>query len=87
LEEIVVETAQSKAQHQALANYYAGQAADARKLANRHKGMSRAYLGSKGGNTQPMGNHCKKIADQQEAMAKEYDALAKLHEDEAAKAK
>jgi len=83
LEQLVAETADTKAEHQALVKYYVEQAANARALANRHKAMERAYLGSKSGNKLPMTNHCKRIAEQQEAMAKEFDALAKLHEDEA----
>jgi hypothetical protein len=34
-----------------------------------------------------MTSHCKRIAEQEEAIAKEYDALAKLHEDGAKQAK
>jgi hypothetical protein len=48
--------------------------------------MHRAYLGGKSGNKQAFVDHCMKIAKQQEEIAKEYDALAKLHEDEAKKA-
>ena len=86
LEELVVEMAHTKAEHQALAKFYAEKAADARKLAARHESMGRAYLGGKGMNKQAFTSHCKRIAEQQQAMAKEYDALAKLHEDEAKKA-
>jgi hypothetical protein len=87
LEELVVETAHTEAEHQALAKYYAEKAADARKLASRHQSMARAYLGGKSMNKQAFTGQCKRIAEQQEAMAKEYDALAKLHEDEAKQAK
>ena len=86
LEEVVVEMADTKAEHQALAKYYTEKAADARKLASRHQHMARSYLGGKGMNKQPMGNHCKRIAEQQEVIAKEYEALAKLHEEQAKKA-
>jgi hypothetical protein len=87
LEQVVAETVDTKAGHQALANYYTEKAEGARKLAARHHSMHRAYLGGKGMNKQAFVNHCKRIAEQQEAMAKEYDALAKLHADEAEKAK
>jgi hypothetical protein len=83
LEQLLAGTAHTKAEHQALAKYYAEAAADARALASRHQAMGRAYLGSKSGNKQAFTDHCKKIAGQQEAMAKEFDALAKMHEDEA----
>jgi len=87
LEEVVVEMAHTKAEHQALAKFYGEKAADARALASRHQSMGRAYLGGKGGNKQAFTNHCKRIAEQQDAMAKEFDELAKLHEEEAKKAK
>src|SRR5512145_1157308 len=87
LEELVVEMAHTKAEHQALAKYYTEKATDARKLASRHQSMGRAYLGGKGMNKQALTSHCKRIAEQQEAMAKEFDALAKLHEEEAKTAK
>ena len=48
--------------------------------------MGRAYLGGKSMNKQGMTNHCNRIAEQQEAIAKEYDELAKMHRDEAKKA-
>ncbi len=86
LEQLTAGTAHTKAEHQVLAKYYAEEAADARALASRHQAMGRAYLGSKSGNKQALTNHCTKIAEQQEAMAKEFDALAKMHEDEAKKA-
>jgi hypothetical protein len=86
LEQIVVEMAHTRAEHQALADYYTEKAADARKLASRHQSMGRAYLGGKGMNKQAFTNHCRRIAEQQEAMAKEYDALAKLHAEEGKKA-
>jgi hypothetical protein len=86
LEQLVVEGAQSKAQHEALAQHYEEQASAARKLANRHESTGRAYLGGKGGNKQLFQNHCKRIAEQQRAMAEEYDALAKLHREQAAQA-
>jgi len=86
LEQLLAGTAHTKAEHQALAKYYAEAAADARALASRHQAMGRAYLGSKGANTKTLQSHCQKITEQQEATAKEYDALAKLHEEEAKKA-
>ena len=86
LEQLMVESAHTKAEHQALAKYYTEKAADARKLASRHHSMHRAYLGSKGMNKQAFVDHCNRLAEEQEAIAKEYDALAKLHEEEAKQA-
>jgi hypothetical protein len=86
LEQLVAGTADTKAEHQALAKYYEDQAAGARKLAERHQQMHRAYVGGKGYNTQAFAVHCDKISQQQKEIAKDYDALAKLHHDEAKKA-
>lgn len=86
LEQLVVEMAETRDEHQALARYYAEKAEEARAMASRHQAMGRAYLGGKGMNKQAFTNHCKRISEQQDAMAKEYEALAKLHEDEAKKA-
>ena len=86
LEQFMVETAHTKAEHQALADHYKQEAAEARAKASFHKSMEQAYLGSKSGNKTAATNHCKKIWKQQEAIAQEFDALAKLHEDEAKKA-
>ena len=86
LEQLVAGTAHTKAEHQALAKYYTEQAADARALAKRHQAMHRAYVGSKSGNKQAFEDHCDQISKHQEAIAKEYDGLAKLHEEEAKKA-
>jgi len=86
-EEKMIESAHTKAEHEALAKQYKDDAAQARSLAERHKQMSRAYLGGKSGGSQTGANHCKEIAKDQEKIAKEFDALAKLHEEEAKKAK
>jgi hypothetical protein len=87
LEEIVVQMAHTKAEHQALADYYTKEAADARAAAKRHQAMSRSYVGgARSGTNQPFATHCKQIAEKQEAIAGEYDALAKMHADEAKKA-
>jgi hypothetical protein len=83
LEQLLAGTADTKAEHQALAKYYKEQAAEARVVAGRHQAIGRAYLGSKGANSQTLQRHCQKIAEQQEAMAKEFGAMAKMHEDEA----
>jgi hypothetical protein len=83
----MIEMAHTKAEHQALAKQYKEDAAQARSAAKRHEQMSRAYTGGKSGGSQTGANHCKNIAADQEKIAKEYDGLAKLHEEEAKKAK
>jgi hypothetical protein len=86
LEQLVVEMAHTRAEHEALASYFDQEAADARKLANRHRAMGRAYLGGKGMNKQAFTSHCNRIAEQQETIAKEYEAMAQMHRDEAKQA-
>jgi hypothetical protein len=86
LELLVVEMAQTPAEHAALAKHYRAKADSARALAQRHQSMGRAYVGGKSTQGRQFQNHCRKIAEQQEAMAQEYDALAKLHDEEAKEA-
>ena len=85
LEQLVVESADSPADHAALANHYRAKAAAARAEAKRHEGMARAYTGGKFMERSRMQSHCKKIAANENAIAAEYDELAKLHDAEAKK--
>lgn len=94
LEQVLVEIATTPAEHAALANHYRSKAADARAEAREHDTMARTYVPT--GHTkfnwgmiaqrQQMANHCKKISQQSEANAQDYEALAKLHDEEAKKA-
>ena len=87
LEALVVEMADSASAHKALAEHYRAKAADARADAAEHEAMSRTYGAGKLMDRVRMEEHCKKIAADDLAMATEYDALAKLHDEEAKKAK
>jgi hypothetical protein len=84
LEQLIVNMAHTPADHAALANYYRGKAADERAEAKTHQSMSRSYGGGKMAQREKMQEHCKRISEQNTAMAAEYEALANLH-DEAAK--
>ena len=86
VEQLLVDMAQTPADHTALAKYYRGKAAAERAEAATHQTMSRSYGGGKMAQRQQMEDHCKKIAEQNSAMAAEYEALAKLHEEAAKKA-
>ena len=86
LEELVAEMAHSRGEHTALAEHYRAKAAAARADGRRHQSMGRAYGGGKSSQRQAFQTHCKKLSEQQEAMAQEFDALAKLHDEEAQKA-
>lgn len=94
LEQVVVENAKTPAEHQALANYYRERAAGSRAEAKEHDRMAHTYMPSgqpkmSWGTVQQhqkMASHCKKISEQSESIAKEFDALATLHDEEAKKA-
>jgi hypothetical protein len=80
LEELVVEMADTPAEHAAVAAHFREKAAHARAAAERHKSMARAYGGGKLNTRIEMRGHCERLAQQNEAMAAEYEALAKLHD-------
>jgi len=85
LEQLVVEMAHTPADHAALAQHYRAKAAAARAEATRHEGMARVYGGGKLMERERMQQHCKRIADEDKAIAAEYEELAKLHEAESKK--
>jgi hypothetical protein len=83
LEELVVKMAATPEHHRALAEYYRGKAEAARKEGARHRAMGKAYGGTKVRERAMMQTHCDQIASSQEALAKQYEELAQLHEAEA----
>jgi hypothetical protein len=82
IEHLVIETASTPAQHTALAKHFRAKADEARAEASSHERMGRSYgLGpGKGTEKAAMQGHCKKISDQYNAMATEYEGLAKGHD-------
>ena len=84
LENHAVETATTPADHTALAGYYRAKAAEAQAEAARHESMRRAYSRGKLGTSIAPAN-CKRLSEQNHAIATEYEGLAKLHESEAKK--
>jgi hypothetical protein len=85
LEQSMIETASTPAQHQALAAHFHARAEAARREATRHRAMGKAYAsgGRMARSPQPPSTHCNKLADTFDAQATEYDALAAAHEAEA----
>lgn len=83
LEHLMIDKATTPADHEALARYYRMKAADATSLAQEHREMAKRYHG-KPGEVRKMKKHCDKIADLNEELAAQYEALAK-GEDAAAK--
>jgi hypothetical protein len=85
LEDLVVRMADTPSDHAALAEHFRAKAAAARKTARRHESMARTYGAGKLTERAQMGSHCKKLAASSNAAADEYEALAKLHEQESKK--
>lgn len=93
LEEVVVEMADTPAEHAALASHYRAKAADAKAEAREHDRMARTYkppqeIKMNWGTVQQrqkMADHCNRISQQSEANAQDFEALAKLHDEEAKK--
>jgi hypothetical protein len=87
--EKMIATAKTASDHQAIADYYKQQAAEARSKADMHKTMAERYSMSGIGNQATKTHfhqHCEALVRSYEAEAKEYDALAKAHHDMAVKA-
>lgn len=79
-EQLAVEVADTPADHAALAEYFRARAAAARGEMRLHKSMARSFHSGKK-RAQLGARHCEKLAEQYRAMADEYDALAKLHDE------
>lgn len=84
LEHLMIENADTPAEHQALARYYRMKAADARSLSQEHREMGKRYSGGNMASKREMKKHCDRIADLSEEIAAQYEALAE-GEDAAAK--
>jgi hypothetical protein len=82
--QVMVDSATTPAQHQALARYFRAKAADAKALAETHQAMSRSYSG-KPGELRNMKNHCDQIAKLNQDLAAQYESLAKAEEAAAGK--
>jgi hypothetical protein len=85
LEQILIESASTPAQHQALASHFRAKAADARAEAKEHRSMADSYGGTKLVVAAAQKKHCNDLATNLEAQAKLYDELAAAHEAEAKK--
>ena len=85
LEEVVIEMAHTKGEHAALARTYRAKAEDALAERRRHESMGRSYGRGKNTRREGMRGHCQNISQRQAEIAAEYQALAKLHDEEAEK--
>lgn len=81
LEHLVIETADTPAEHTALAKHFRAKAEDARAEARSHEETAKSYgRHAKLVQAAQMQRHCKKLSELSEATAAEYEALAKEHE-------
>ena len=85
LEQILVESASTPAEHQALASHFRAKAAAARAEAKEHRSRAESYGGTKLVVAAAQRKHCNDLATNLEAQAKLYDELAAAHEVEAKK--
>jgi hypothetical protein len=84
LEQVLAASADTPAEHQALADHYQAKAAEARKEAETHRSMAMHYGGTlKPAVADQQKAHCKTLAASYDEQAKAYDALAKAHADTA----
>lgn len=86
IEALATETATTAAQHEALAAYYRGKAADARAVVKTHRDMAASFVSKADTGMTSMRAHCERLASAAEQEAVEYDALAAVQDAEAKKA-
>jgi hypothetical protein len=83
LEQVLVSTATTPAQHQALAKYYHSKAAGAKAEAENHRSMLKSYSGVSMSAGKAQAEHCNKLASLSDSQAAEYEKLAASHEAQA----
>ena len=80
----LIATAKTAADHQAIADYYKEQAKEAQAQADKHKKMAQEYSMSSIGRQATKTHfhqHCEALVRNYESAAKEYNDLAKMHEE------
>jgi hypothetical protein len=85
LEQVLIESASTPAQHKALADHFRAEAASARREAERHRAMAKSYGGGKLVVAEAQRKHCENLAKSFDAQAADYDELAAAHDAEAKK--
>jgi hypothetical protein len=81
IEHLVIEMANTAQEHQAVAQHYRMKAQEARAEATRHAEMGRLYATRRSSTPQQGRQHCDNLAKQFQAIAGEYEGLAKLHDE------
>jgi hypothetical protein len=79
LEKLLVETASTPAQHEALAEYDSAKPAALKAEAADHRAMAKSYGGTKLASAQAMVEHCNELASLADAQAAEYEHMASMH--------
>ena len=82
-EHLIIEMANTPDEHRAVARHYMIKADEARQQARRHESMGRLYAGQRSAQPQRGRQHCEALAKNYEAIATEFEELAKLHEEQA----
>lgn len=81
IEQLVVDMADTPANHAAVAKFYREKAEDERAAAYTHQAMGRSYSRAKMASERKLEAHCNRISELNKATAEEYEAVAKLHEE------
>ena len=75
-----VESARTRADHEALTTYYVKEAESARASADLHRKMARSYQARSDSRiVQGMSSHCNRLVESFTGVAAEYDAMAAGH--------
>lgn len=81
LEDVLAASADTPAEHKALASYYRAKAEVARGQAETHRSMAKHYSGSLKPNVaEKQKQHCGQLVELNEQTAKIYDEMAAAHE-------
>ena len=83
LEEALVQSADTPQDHATLAKHFRAKAEEMRRSATRHRRMAETYSGHKHLKRDMQKKHCQNLAELNEKMAAEYEALAEGHEEAA----
>ena len=81
IEHLVIEMANTPQEHQAVAQHYRMKAQEARDESARHQAMGQVYATRRSSTPQQGRQHCDNLAKQFQAIAGEYEGLAKLHDE------
>ena len=81
IEHLVIEMANTPQEHQGVAEHFRLKAQEARDEAARHEAMGRVYAARRSSTPQQGRQHCENLAKQFQAIAGEYEELAKLHDE------